>query len=59
MAVPRCKKSKSKKRHRKAAGRYEGIESGVCPVCNEPVLPHRVCKSCGNYKDKQVITVEE
>ena len=59
MAVPKAKKSKAKIRARKAANRYQGIETGKCSVCNEPVLPHRACKSCGNYKNKQVITVEE
>ena len=59
MAVPRGKKSKMKKKQRKAANRYTGIQSGVCPVCKAPVVPHQVCSACGNYKNKQVIVVEE
>jgi large subunit ribosomal protein L32 len=59
MAVPKAKKSKAQKRQRKAANRYKGIETAVCPVCQAPVLTHRACSSCGNYKNKQVITVEE
>ena len=59
MAVPKAKKSKAQKRQRKAANRYEGLEVAVCSACKAPVLPHRVCSSCGNYKNKQVITVEE
>ena len=59
MAVPKAKKSKAQQRQRKAANRYKGIEASVCSVCQAPVLPHRVCSSCGNYKNKQVVTVEE
>ncbi len=57
MAVPRCRISKKKRRQRKAANRYEGIETGKCSSCGEAVIPHRACKSCGNYKGKQVVSV--
>jgi large subunit ribosomal protein L32 len=30
----------------------------ACPKCKEPVLPHRVCKSCGTYKGREVVAVE-
>lgn len=26
-----------------------------CPNCSAPVVPHRVCPSCGQYKGKQVV----
>ena len=58
MAVPKRKMSKMKKRMRKAANRYEGVQATFCSACNAPALPHRVCPSCGTYKGKQVITVE-
>ena len=47
-----------KKRQRKAANRYEGVQATFCTNCNAPVAPHRVCKACGTYKGKQVITVD-
>jgi large subunit ribosomal protein L32 len=28
-----------------------------CPNCGEPVVPHRACASCGQYKGRQVKTV--
>ncbi len=58
MAVPKRKRSKMKKRQHKAANRYEGVQPTFCTNCNSPVEPHRVCKACGTYKGKQVITVE-
>lgn len=59
MAVPKRKTSKMKKRARKAANRYKGIETTLCKTCGAPILPHRACAECGNYKGKQVITVSE
>ncbi len=57
MAVQQCKVSKQRVRTRKAANRYGGIQAGVCAMCGERVMPHRVCKKCGNYGGKQVISV--
>lgn len=59
MAVPKRKTSKMKKRQRKAANRYKGIQSNRCVVCGAPVTPHRVCSSCGNYNGKQAIVIKE
>ena len=58
MAVPKRKTSKMKKRQRKAANRYEGVQATFCTNCDAPVAPHRVSKACGTYKGKQVITVD-
>ncbi len=30
-----------------------------CPSCGAMIRPHRVCKECGSYKGKKVITEEE
>jgi len=58
MAVPKRKTSKMKKRQRKAANRYEGVQATYCPNCNAPVAPHQVCGACGFYKGKQVLSDE-
>jgi len=26
-----------------------------CPNCSAPVVPHRVCPSCGHYKGRKVL----
>ncbi len=57
MAVQQQHKSKMKIRSRKAANRYKGLETNTCPSCGASRLPHRVCRACGVYKDKQVLTV--
>ena len=57
MAVQQNKVSKQKIRSRKAANRYAGIKTAPCPVCGAARLPHRVCKACGNYQGRQVVSV--
>ena len=58
MAVQQSKVSKRKVRIRKAANRYEGVPATTCPNCGAACLPHRVCKACGMYDGKQVLTVK-
>ena len=58
MAVPKRKTSKMKKRHRKAANRYKGVQINLCPACEVPIVPHRACEACGMYNGKQVLSVE-
>ena len=31
---------------------------GVCPQCAASYRPHRVCPSCGFYKERQVISIK-
>ena len=59
MAVPKRKISKSKRDMRRASAQVLTKATVIeCPQCHEPKLPHRVCKSCGYYKNKEVISVE-
>ncbi|MGN1446353.1 MAG: 50S ribosomal protein L32, partial [Eubacteriales bacterium] len=40
--------------------RYSGSPPGsVHPDCNEMVKPHCVCKKCGFYGGKKVLSVKE
>ncbi len=59
MAVPKRKTSRMQRRQRKAANRYEGVQATYCPKCNAPVAPHRVCKACGTFDGKQILSVED
>ena len=59
MAVPKRKTSKARRDKRRASSYTLNRKSSMeCPQCHEQKLPHRVCKSCGYYKNKEVITVE-
>ena len=55
MGVPK-KRTSSTKRNRRRAANFKIAPANVtlCPKCKEPVMSHRVCPSCGFYKDVQV-----
>ncbi|TVR63860.1 MAG: 50S ribosomal protein L32 [Gemmatimonadales bacterium] len=58
MAVP--KKRTSKQRQRKRRTHYKAAPVAVhsCSRCGDPKQPHRVCSSCGYYRDEQVLEVD-
>ena len=59
MAVPKRKTSKARRDKRRASSyRLNKATIVECPQCHEPKQPHRVCKSCGYYKNREVIVVE-
>ena len=59
MAVPKHKTSKSKRDMRRTHKKATAPNITKCPQCGETRLPHHACPSCGTYKDRQVIKVEE
>lgn len=59
MAVPKGKVSKSRKNMRRAHDAVDAPGISVCPQCNEPKMPHRVCSNCGYYKGKEIISGDE
>ncbi|MBW1866983.1 MAG: 50S ribosomal protein L32 [Deltaproteobacteria bacterium] len=59
MAVPKRKTSKSKRDKRRTHQKTEAPTLSNCPQCGEAVLPHHACPSCGSYKGRTVIEVDE
>lgn len=59
MAVPKKKVSKQRKRKRRTHHKAEAPTLNSCPRCGDPKLPHRVCPSCGYYRDQEVVVVEQ
>ena len=58
MATPKRRTSRSKRNMRRANHDKVTAPNLVpCPNCGEPVVPHRVCGACGQYKGRQVKTV--
>jgi len=57
MAAPKRKTSKMKKRLRRSSHRRPLPTVNVCGECGEPAQPHRVCRSCGQYAGRQVLTL--
>ena len=60
MAVPKKKKSSSKRDMRRAQhDKVAEISLSNCPQCFAPKLPHRICTSCGFYKDRTVVEYKD
>ena len=60
MAVPKKRKSKSKKNSRRAANKnLSAPRTQRCPNCGAAKLSHRVCSTCGHYKNEAIMEVWE
>ncbi|MCD6560897.1 MAG: 50S ribosomal protein L32 [Deltaproteobacteria bacterium] len=59
MAVPKKKKSRSRRDNRRSHDSIKMPSVSKCPQCHEPVLPHHVCLECGTYKGKTIIKTKE
>ncbi|OQY56998.1 MAG: 50S ribosomal protein L32 [Desulfobacteraceae bacterium 4572_88] len=59
MAVPKRKTSKSKRDKRRTHQKITGPGLSTCSQCSELKLPHHMCPSCGTYKGRTVIEIED
>lgn len=56
MGNPARKQSKSRRDKRRAnTWKLDAPGMVECPQCHEAKLAHRVCGSCGFYKDRTVV----
>ena len=58
MPNPKRRHSNTRSRLRRAHDFVTPRSLSKCPNCNAIRLPHRICKVCGFYKGKQVITIK-
>lgn len=59
MAVPKQRTSKAKRDKRRSHDALVAPARSVCPQCNAPKQPHRICPTCGSYKGRTVIETDE
>ncbi len=59
MANPKRRHSKARRDKRRAHDALRRPGTSTCSNCGESKLPHRACPSCGYYRDREVIDVEE
>lgn len=59
MAVPKKRTSKSRRNMRRAHDALKPQHMIVCTECGEPVLRHRVCLACGQYRGKEILPPKE
>ena len=60
MAVPK-KKVSSARRDKRRSSHWKLTAPNIvtCPKCNAFRMPHRACRACGTYKDREVISVKD
>jgi large subunit ribosomal protein L32 len=56
MAVPKKKTSQSRRNMRRAHDSLKPVNSVECSNCGVRKLPHHLCKACGHYNGRQVIS---
>jgi len=59
MANPTHRHTRTRRDKRRANWKGANPNTGTCPECSEPKLPHRVCSSCGTYNGRKVLQVVE
>jgi large subunit ribosomal protein L32 len=59
MGVPKRKVSRSRRDKRRTHQRLDIPARSVCPQCQEVILPHHACPSCGFYKGREALKVSE
>lgn len=58
MAVPKKRTSKQRKRKRRTHYKADPVARHTCPRCGDPKRPHRVCPTCGHYREREVVEIE-
>lgn len=59
MAVPKKKKSKSKRDMGRSHHALKSAAHQECPNCGELKRPHHVCGACGYYDGREVVASAE
>jgi large subunit ribosomal protein L32 len=59
MPNPKRRHSKARTGKRRAHDALRAPQTTLCPNCQEPRMPHRVCPKCGHYKGREVVHVEQ
>lgn len=56
---PKRRHSRQRKGKRRASISLAIPNAVLCPNCNSMTLPHTVCKNCGFYRGKEMISVSK
>ncbi len=59
MGVPKKRTSRSRRDTRRSHDALTPPNVTKCPNCQEPMVGHRVCAKCGQYKGRQVLPAKE
>ncbi|MBI2430437.1 MAG: 50S ribosomal protein L32 [Candidatus Levybacteria bacterium] len=56
---PKKRHSRQRQGKRRASIHLKTQKSVVCPNCAGIIIPHTVCKYCGYYDKRQVLTMKK
>ena len=59
MAVPRNRSSNARKNSRSAHSALKSKKTSICSNCKKAIMSHRVCRYCGYYSKKLVISPKQ
>ncbi|MBO7392994.1 MAG: 50S ribosomal protein L32 [Abditibacteriota bacterium] len=59
MPLPKRRHSNQRTRLRRTHYKLVKRAVGVCPRCHAPAQPHHACPSCGYYKGRQVLKIDD
>ncbi len=59
MAEPKKRLTSTRSGKRRSHEFLQTKSLALCPKCKNPVLPHRVCQTCGFYKGEDFLKLEE
>ena len=59
MANPKRRHSKARRDKRRTHHALVRVGTSTCANCGEIKLPHRVCPSCGHYRGREVLEVDD
>ena len=55
---PKNKSSKARRDKRRANWKMSAPNLVKCSKCGELMMPHRVCKACGAYTKRELVSVD-
>ena len=59
MALPKRRHSRQRQAKRRTHDRLTPSSLSPCPQCGTMRLSHRICPSCGSYRGKVMVVIEE
>lgn len=57
MAVPKQRKTKSRRNNRRSHHSLSKMGAHACSKCGNLKRPHNVCENCGTYKGREMVDV--
>ena len=55
---PKNKSSSARRDKRRASWKMAAVNLAKCSKSGALMMPHRVCKSCGSYNKREIVSVD-